>query len=62
MNFLAHLSLVPRKSKAQIGTILGDFVKGPLQNSYGNITQNYINIHRKIDLFTDNHPIFKRLS
>ena len=61
MNYLAHLFLAENTPESRIGNLLGDFVKGSI-DSYENIyspsiLQGIIN-HRKIDFFTDHHPIF----
>lgn len=61
MNFLAHVMLSPPNPELVLGGLLGDFVKGPLsaidlpeQVCHG------IWLHRKIDSFTDRHPLFLR--
>ena len=57
MNYLAHLYLSEPTEEAWLGSLLGDFVKGPLDGHYGvNITRA-IALHRKIDSFTDAHPV-----
>ncbi|UCH49970.1 MAG: DUF479 domain-containing protein [Betaproteobacteria bacterium] len=62
MNYLAHLYLSPPGEDALLGSVLGDFVKGPLTN--GDVTARYgpeaawaIALHRKIDSYTDAHPV-----
>ena len=57
MNFLAHLYLSPPTPDAWLGSLLGDFVKGPLDASgYGGEVHAAIRLHRAIDTFTDAHP------
>ena len=57
MNYLAHLYLSAPDEDALLGSLMGDFVKGPLDGRYGaGITQG-IALHRKIDSFTDAHPL-----
>ncbi|UCD69941.1 MAG: DUF479 domain-containing protein [Betaproteobacteria bacterium] len=62
MNYLAHLYLSPPGEDALLGSVLGDFVKGPLTN--GDVAARYgpqaawaIALHRKIDSYTDAHPV-----
>jgi len=60
MNFLAHLYLSRDDEELMVGNILADFSKGVLnKNLNGNITRG-IEIHRKIDHFTDTHPIVQQ--
>jgi len=60
MNHLAHFFLAQRKPHLEIGAFLGDFTKGLLQDRYPEDIENGIRLHRKIDAFTDRHPIVKR--
>lgn len=58
MNYLAHLYLANQISKdplALVGNLMGDFVKGPLQEQYPAAVLNGIRLHRQIDSYTDNH-------
>lgn len=60
MNFLAHLYLSPPTPDAWLGSLLGDFVKGPLDASgYGGELQAAIQFHRTVDTFTDAHPVVR---
>lgn len=59
MNFLAHLYLSPPSPDALIGSLLGDFVKGPVERAgYNDEITHAIRLHRAIDTFTDAHPMF----
>ncbi len=59
MNFLAHLYLSPDTPDALIGSLLGDFVKGPVERAgYNEEITGAIRLHRAIDTFTDAHPAF----
>ena len=45
-----------------LGSVLGDFVKGPLGNGdvsarYGPVATHAMVLHRKIDSYTDAHPV-----
>ncbi|NJP09697.1 MAG: DUF479 domain-containing protein [Leptolyngbyaceae cyanobacterium RU_5_1] len=57
MNYLAHLYLANETPELIIGSILGDFVKGTLQNLYTPDIRNGIELHRKIDSYTDSHQV-----
>ncbi len=57
MNYLAHLYLSEPYEEAWLGSLMGDFVKGPLDGRYGAEITRAIAIHRKIDVFTDAHPV-----
>ncbi len=60
MNYLAHLYLSEPTEEAWLGSLLGDFVKGPLDDRYGEDITRAIALHRKIDSFTDAHPLVLR--
>ena len=60
MNFLAHLFLAGDNTSARIGNLLGDFVKPPTCELYPPAIRAGILLHRKIDSFTDMHPLFAR--
>ena len=57
MNYLAHLYLSEPNEEAWLGSLLGDFVKGPLDGRYNDDITRAIALHRKIDSFTDAHPV-----
>ena len=57
MNYLAHLYLSEPNEEAWLGSLLGDFVKGPLDGRYSEDITRAIALHRKIDSFTDAHPV-----
>lgn len=59
MNYLAHLFLSDGTPESLIGNLLGDFVKGSIENIYPKEIIKGIYLHRKIDSFTDCHPIFR---
>ncbi|MEL7241209.1 MAG: ACP phosphodiesterase [Cyanobacteria bacterium J06573_2] len=59
MNYLAHLFLSDGTPESLIGNLLGDFVKGSVENVYSPGIIKGIHLHRKIDSFTDSHPIFR---
>ena len=59
MNYLAHLFLSDGTPESLIGNLLGDFAKGSIENIYSLKIIEGIYLHRKIDSFTDSHPIFR---
>ena len=63
MNYLAHLLLAEKYPESQIGNLLGDFVKGSLeeyQNIYSESILKGIRTHRQVDSFTDQHRVYIR--
>jgi acyl carrier protein phosphodiesterase len=57
MNYLAHLHLGGPQPGALLGSLYGDFVKGPLQGRWPADIEAGIRLHRQIDAFTDSHPL-----
>jgi acyl carrier protein phosphodiesterase len=57
MNYLAHLYLAERSAEGLLGSLFGDFVKGPLDDRYPESIRRGIVLHRGIDSFTDAHPL-----
>jgi len=57
MNYLAHLFLSPSDPESLIGNLAGDFVKGPLRDQFTPGIRAGIMQHRRIDAFTDTHPV-----
>lgn len=60
MNYLAHLYLAGPGPEARIGNLMGDFVKGPIPEDLPLVRQRGIALHRRIDSFTDRHPLVLR--
>ena len=59
MNYLAHLLLAEDTEESLLGNFLGDFVKGNIGTRYSPAIARGILLHRKVDAFTDTHPITK---
>ncbi|WXL24959.1 ACP phosphodiesterase [Ectopseudomonas mendocina] len=57
MNYLAHLHLGGNAPAQLLGSLYGDFVKGPLQGQWSAEIEAAIRLHRRIDVFTDSHPL-----
>lgn len=60
MNYLAHVLLGEHTADGFVGSLLGDFVKGPLDASRPAAVVRGIRLHRAIDRFTDDHDIHRR--
>lgn len=60
MNYLGHLYLSPDTPDFLVGSLLGDFVKGAAVNDYTGDTRRGIELHRKVDHFTDHHDVFRQ--
>jgi acyl carrier protein phosphodiesterase len=52
MNYLAHFQLAGDQPAMIKGALLGDFVKGPLNDQFDTATARGIELHRKIDAFS----------
>ena len=59
MNFLAHLYLADPQPLGLLGSLMGDFVKGPLGGRYPGPIARGIMLHRRIDTFTDAHAVVR---
>jgi len=59
MNYLGHLYLSPPGEDALLGSLLGDFVKGPIADRYPHAVARAIALHRRLDSYTDSHPAVK---
>lgn len=58
MNYLAHLYIAEDSDESLLGNLLGDFVKGRLENQYGTEIIKGIRTHRKVDSYTDANAKF----
>jgi acyl carrier protein phosphodiesterase len=60
MNFLSHLYLSGDSEGLIIGNFIADSVKGSVLTSFPEEIQKGIILHRKIDTYTDSHPIVEQ--
>ena len=60
MNFLAHLLLGGDDAEAQVGSILGDFLKGGIPAELPPAVAASVRLHRQVDSFCEQHPAFRR--
>ena len=58
MNYLGHLALSGENEDVLFGNFIADAVKGNSYHKFNNSIQKGILLHRFIDHFTDNHPIY----
>src|ERR1051325_10142199 len=59
MNYLAHLFLAEDDPESLLGNLLGDFVKGAKKDDYPDSIRRGIELHRKVDRFTDAHRVVR---
>lgn len=60
MNYLAHLFLADPTPESRVGSLLADFTHVPnsrLTSTFGDTLADAILQHRRVDAFTDNHPL-----
>ncbi len=62
MNFLAHSVLSPEVPLIRLGNTFGDFVKGSKLNDIHVELKEGVQLHRRIDHFTDSHSIVGEVS
>jgi acyl carrier protein phosphodiesterase len=60
VNYLAHIFLAEDTVESQLGNFLGDFLKGEDRNRFPEEVQRGIAAHLKVDVYTDQHPVFKQ--
>ena len=60
MNFLSHIYLSGNSEGLIIGNFIADSVKGNGMNQFSPEIQKGIILHRKIDSFTDSHPVVEQ--
>lgn len=63
MNYLAHLFLSPPSAQMLLGSLIADFTRGRLDTlarEYPRPVLRGIALHRRIDRFTDQHPVVQQ--
>ncbi len=61
MNYLAHAYLSFNDPEILIGNLIADCVKGRQRYDFSENIQRGIALHRKIDEYTDKHPLIKEI-
>lgn len=60
MNFLAHIYLSGGREELTVGNFMADAIKGKDYEKYSGDLRKGILLHRKIDSFTDHHPLVQQ--
>lgn len=61
MNYLAHVYLADNKDEKNVlGNFFGDFVNVTTEKSFEDAIRKGIHMHRRIDSYTDAHPVFSQ--
>jgi acyl carrier protein phosphodiesterase len=60
MNILAHYVLSEGNEEVIVGNMIADFLKGSKKETFSYYIQKGIDIHRKIDMFSDQHEVVKQ--
>ncbi len=60
MNYLLHLFLADPEPACMLGNLMGDFVKGRLDETYPPALRRGIWMHRKVDSFAHDHAMVRR--
>ena len=61
MNYLAHIFLSGKEKGVQLGNFVADAIKGNDYRNYPPEMQKGILLHRKIDTFSDSHPLVREM-
>jgi len=61
MNYLAHLALAYPSEGLVVGNFIGDHIRNKDLPNFSKPIQQGVEMHRSIDVFTDNHFISKEL-
>lgn len=60
MNFLFHMLLSGDDDQLLVGNFMGDFVKGALEGRFHPRIRQGVQLHRRIDSYAEQHPLFRR--
>jgi len=60
LNYLFHLYLSEQTPEGWLGNLMGDFVKGRLDDTYPPAIRRGIELHRRIDSFAHDNPWVRR--
>lgn len=60
MNYLVHLFLAEDTPPSLLGNLMGDFVKGRLDDTFPAAIRSGIELHRQVDAFAHDNPLYRR--
>ncbi|MFO1420331.1 MAG: ACP phosphodiesterase [Candidatus Competibacteraceae bacterium] len=60
MNYLAHFHLAGEDPELLAGSLLGEFLRGPVPEDWSPGVRLGVRLHRQVDAFTDAHPVTAR--
>lgn len=60
MNYLVHLFLADDTPASLLGNMMGDFVKGRLDDTFPAGIRQGIELHRQVDAFAHDNPLYRR--
>jgi acyl carrier protein phosphodiesterase len=60
LNYLVHLFLAEPTADSLLGNLMGDFVKGRLGPEWPEGIRRGIALHRGVDRFAHDHPVYRR--
>ncbi|MDS4021139.1 MAG: ACP phosphodiesterase [Candidatus Competibacter sp.] len=60
MNYLAHFHLAGEDPELLAGSLLGEFLRGPVPGDWSPGVRLGVRLHRQVDAFTDAHPVTAR--
>ncbi len=60
MNYLVHLFLADDTPSSMLGNLMGDFVKGRLDDTFPPAIRRGIEMHRQVDAFAHDNPVYRR--
>jgi acyl carrier protein phosphodiesterase len=61
MNILAHALVAAGNDDLMLGSMIGDFVHGPVPQGLRPGLEAGIRLHRAVDIYTDDHPVVREL-
>jgi acyl carrier protein phosphodiesterase len=60
LNYLVHLFLADNTPPCLLGNMMGDFVKGHLDETFPAAIRRGIEMHRQVDAFAHDNPLYRR--
>jgi acyl carrier protein phosphodiesterase len=60
LNYLVHLFLADDTPPSLLGNLMGDFVKGRLDDAFPAAVRHGIELHRRVDAFAHDNSLYRR--